>query len=88
MEVCEDVRRVGNRVAEVRFEYFCWDYVSRNGVSVMERNTASQVQSNWTLTRLVLVCKVGKVHTTSQALRLRHEQIQFPSKGWVGGFQV
>ena len=38
-EVCEVVRRVGNRVAEYRFEYFCPDYVSKIGVSVMECNT-------------------------------------------------
>ena len=40
MEVHEDVRRVGNRVAEVGLEYFCLDYVSKNGVSVTEHNTA------------------------------------------------
>ena len=34
----KDVRRVRNRVAEVGLEYFCPDYVSKNGVSVMERN--------------------------------------------------
>ena len=38
-EVCEVVRRVGNRVAEYGFEYFCLDYVSKIGVSVMEHNT-------------------------------------------------
>ena len=40
-EMCEDVQRVGNRVLEVGFEYFCPDYVSKNGVSVMECNTAT-----------------------------------------------
>ena len=35
----KDVRSVGNRVAEVGLEYFCPDYVSKNGVSVMEHNT-------------------------------------------------
>ena len=39
MEVHRDVRSVGNRVAEVGLEYFCPDYVSKNGVSVMECNT-------------------------------------------------
>ena len=39
MEVCKDVQRVGNRVAEVGLEYFCPDYVSKNGVSVMEHNS-------------------------------------------------
>ena len=34
----EDVRSVGNHVAEVGLEYFCPDYVSKNGVSVTERN--------------------------------------------------
>ena len=34
----EDVQSVGNRVAEVGLEYFCLDYVSKNGVSVTERN--------------------------------------------------
>ena len=38
-EVCEVARRVGNRVAEFRFEYFCPDYVSKIGVSVTERNS-------------------------------------------------
>ena len=38
VEVCEVVRRVGNRVAEFRFEYFCLDYVSKIGMSVKERN--------------------------------------------------
>ena len=38
-EVCEVVRRVGNRVAEYGFEYFCLDYVSKIGVSVTERNS-------------------------------------------------
>ena len=38
MEVHEDVRRVGNRVAEVGLEYFCLNYVSKNGASVMECN--------------------------------------------------
>ena len=38
-EVCEVVRRVGNRVAEYGFEYFCPDYVSQIGVSVTERNS-------------------------------------------------
>ena len=37
-EVCEVARRVGNQVAEFRFEYFCPDYVSKIGMSVMERN--------------------------------------------------
>ena len=37
-EVCEVVRRVGNRVSEFRFKYFCLDYVSKIVVSVMERN--------------------------------------------------
>ena len=37
-EVCKVVLRVGNRVAEYRLEYFCLDYVSKIGVSVMERN--------------------------------------------------
>ena len=36
--MCEDVQSVGNRVAEVGLEYFCPDYVSKNGVSVTERN--------------------------------------------------
>ena len=35
----EDVRSVGNRIAEVGLEYFCLDYVSKNGVSVTERNS-------------------------------------------------
>ena len=39
----EDVRSVGNRVAEVGLEHFCSDYVSKNGVSVMEHNM-QQVQ--------------------------------------------
>ena len=34
----EDVRSVGNCVAEVGLEYFCPDYVSKNGVSVTEHN--------------------------------------------------
>ena len=38
-EVCEMVRRIGNRVAEFGFEYFCLDYVSKIGVSVTERNS-------------------------------------------------
>ena len=38
-EVHEDVRRSGNRVAEDGFEYFCSDYVSKNGVSVTECNS-------------------------------------------------
>ena len=38
-EVCEVVRRVGNRVAEYGFKYFCPDYVSKIGVSVTERNS-------------------------------------------------
>ena len=41
----EDVRSVGNRVAEAGLEYFCPDYVSKNGVSVTERNSFEQ-QSN------------------------------------------
>ena len=40
-EVHKDVQRSGNWVAEVRFEYFCPGYVSKNGVSVMECNTTS-----------------------------------------------
>ena len=39
VEVCEVVRRVGNQVTEFGFEYFCLDYVSKIGVSVMERNS-------------------------------------------------
>ena len=39
VEACGDVRRVGNRVAEVGLEYFCPDYVSKNGMSVMECNS-------------------------------------------------
>ena len=35
------MQRVGNRVAEVGLEYFCPDYVSKNGVSVTECNTAT-----------------------------------------------
>ena len=34
----KDVQSVGNHVAEVGLEYFCPDYVSKNGVSVTERN--------------------------------------------------
>ena len=37
-EVCEMVRRLGNRVAELGFEYFGPDYVSKIGVSVTECN--------------------------------------------------
>ena len=40
-EVHESMRscaKVGNRVAEVRFKYFCLNYVSKNGVNVTERN--------------------------------------------------
>ena len=37
-EVREDMQRGRNRVAEVGLEYFCLDYVSKNGVSVMEHN--------------------------------------------------
>ena len=40
-EVCKDVWSVGNWVAEVGHEYFCLDYVSKNGVSVMECNNFS-----------------------------------------------
>ena len=35
--------RVGNQVAEFGFEYFCPDYVSKIGMSVMERNTVTQM---------------------------------------------
>ena len=42
MEVCKDVRSIGNRVAEVGLKYFCLDYVSKNGVSVTECNMRSQ----------------------------------------------
>ena len=35
----KDVRSVGNWVAEVGLEYFCLDYVSKNGVSVTECNS-------------------------------------------------
>ena len=35
----KDVQSIGNRVAEVGLEYFCLDYVSKNGVSVMEHNS-------------------------------------------------
>ena len=38
-EVCIVVQRVGNRVTEFGFKYFCLDYVSKIGVSVMERNS-------------------------------------------------
>ena len=38
VEVCEVVQRVGNRVAEYGFKYFCLDYVSKIEVSVTERN--------------------------------------------------
>ena len=38
VEVCVVVQRVGNRVTEFGFEYFCPDYVSKIGVSVMECN--------------------------------------------------
>ena len=38
-EVCEVVRRVGDRVAEFGLEYFCPDYVSKIGVSVTGRTT-------------------------------------------------
>ena len=38
-EVCVVVRRVGNRVTEFGFEYFCPDYVRKIGVSVTERNS-------------------------------------------------
>ena len=38
-EVCVVVRRVGNRVTEFGFEYFCLDYVSKIGVSVTECNS-------------------------------------------------
>ena len=40
--MCKDVQSVGNRVAEVGLEYFCPDYVSKNGVSVMECNKPAQ----------------------------------------------
>ena len=41
-EVCKVVWRVENRVAEYGFEYFCPDYVSKIGVSVMERNNVPE----------------------------------------------
>ena len=37
----EDVRSVRNRVAEVGLEFFCPDYISKNGVSVTECNSIS-----------------------------------------------
>ena len=46
VEAREDVQRVRNRVAEVGLEYFCQDYVSTNGVSVMERNTVVVNEDN------------------------------------------
>ena len=42
----EDVRSVRNRVAEVGLEYFCPDYVSKNGMSVTERNTITEFAYN------------------------------------------
>ena len=39
MEVHKDMQRSGNQVAKVGFEYFCLDYVSKIGVSVMEHNS-------------------------------------------------
>ena len=39
VEVCEVVQRVGNRVTEFGFEYFCLAYVSKIGVSVMQCNS-------------------------------------------------
>ena len=41
VEACKDVQRSRNRAAEVGFEYFCMDYVSKNGVSVTERNSVT-----------------------------------------------
>ena len=46
----KDVRSVRHWVAEVGLEYFCLDYVSKNGVSVTERNThAPSICSFWVL---------------------------------------
>ena len=45
-EVCEVVWRVGNRVAEYGFEYFCPDYVSKIGVSVTECNRTTGCTSS------------------------------------------
>ena len=38
VETRGDVRSVRNQVAEIGLEYFCLDYVSKNGVSVTEHN--------------------------------------------------
>ena len=38
--------KVGNRVAEVRFEYFCLNYVSKIGVSVTECNRLERLGAN------------------------------------------
>ena len=38
LEVCEDLQRFGDQVAEFGHKYFCPDYVSKNGMSVMECN--------------------------------------------------
>ena len=55
----KDVRSVGNRVAEVGLEYFCLDYVSKNGVSVTERNTAVQKHE----------CSIGKIPINMREIR-------------------
>ena len=41
----KDVRSGRNRVAEVGFEYFCLDYVSKNGMSVMECNSEGDTET-------------------------------------------
>ena len=38
MEACEGVQRSRIQVAEFGCEYFCLDYVSKNGVSITECN--------------------------------------------------
>ena len=69
----EDVRSVGNRVAEVGLKYFCPDYVSKNGVSVTERNIrgiAPHAPSVLILPGIVFVLRAS--------LTLSHRVYKFP----------
>ena len=56
-EAHQDVQRYGDWVAEVGFKYFCPDYVSKIGVSVMEHNN----QSYWCNCQINIPSKV-KLH--------------------------
>ena len=81
----EDVQSVGNRVAEVGLKYFCLNYVSKNEVSVTERNTSPVISPRMWL-KYLMQMMIKKIRVFFWQL-LKHPSILLAYCAWNKGDQ-